>query len=268
MIFEREEDNLVLNSEFILILNDGVLEIGTEEEPYLNTATIMMHGNVRCIELPIYGCKVLGVRKGALELHGKPVNNTWTHLAVTADANATEITVVDDISDWEVGDEIVIPSTNNRHSMGESEKCVISAIGVDGKTITLEEPLKYKHISISQTFGSTEVETRAEVGRLTRNVKYQGSRHEEFIETIPACEKSFDSNQFATQSCFNGKFGEELGSDEFGAVTLYAVKNRDMFEAQIHISYTEFYWVGQAFRVGRYPIHFHLMGNVTGSYSR
>ena len=55
---------------------------------------------------------------------------------------------------------------------------------------------------------------------------------------------------------------------EFGAVTLYAVKNRDMFEAQIHISYTEFYWVGQAFRVGRYPIHFHLMGNVTGSYSR
>ena len=70
------------------------------------------------------------------------------------------------------------------------------------------------------------------------------------------------------QSCFNGKFGEELGSDEFGAVTLYAVKNRDMFEAQIHISYTEFYWVGQAFRVGRYPIHFHLMGNVTGSYSR
>ena len=152
--------------------------------------------------------------------------------------------------------------------MGESEKCVISAIGMDGKTITLEEPLKYKHISISQTFGTTEVETRAEVGRLTRNVKYQGSRHEEFIETIPACEKSFDSNQFATQSCFNGKFGEELGSDEFGAVTLYAVKNRDMFEAKIHISYTEFYWVGQAFRVGRYPIHFHLMGNVTGSYSR
>ena len=83
--------------------------------------------------------------------------------------------------------------------MGESEKCVISAIGMDGKTITLEEPLKYKHISISQTFGTTEVETRAEVGRLTRNVKYQGSRHEEFIETIPACEKSFDSNQFATQ---------------------------------------------------------------------
>ena len=57
------------------LINDGILEIGTEEEPYLNTATIMLHGNVRCIELPIYGCKVLGVRKGFLELHGKPVNS-------------------------------------------------------------------------------------------------------------------------------------------------------------------------------------------------
>ena len=268
LIFEREEDNLVLNSEFILLLNDGILEIGTEEEPYLNTATIMLHGNVRCIELPIYGCKVLGVRKGFLELHGKPVNNTWTHLAVTAEANATEITVIDNVSDWEVGDEIIIPSTNNRHSMGENEKCVVSAISGDGKTLTLAEPLKYKHISISQTFGTTVVETRAEVGRITRNVKYQGSRQEEFIETIPACEKKFDSNQFASQSCFNGKFGEELGSDEFGAVTLYAVKNKNMFEAQIHLSYVEFFWVGQAFRVGRYPIHFHMMGNVTGSYAR
>ena len=266
--FEREEDGLVLNSEFILLLNDGVLEIGTEDEPYLNTATIMMHGHVRCIELPIYGCKVLGVRKGSLELHGKPVNNTWTHLAATANAEDTVITVVDDISDWEIGDEIVIPSTNDRHSLAENEKGVIAGIGADGKTITLRDPLKYKHISISQTFGNTTVETRAEVGRISRNVKYQGSVNEEFLERIPACEKKFNSNQFATQSCFNGKFGEELGSDEFGAVTLYAVKNRDMFEAKIHISYTEFFWVGQAFRVGRYPIHFHLMGNVTGSYSR
>lgn len=266
LIFEREEDGLVLNSEFILLLNDGVLEVGTEEEPYMNDATIMLHGHVRCIELPIYGCKVLGVRKGALELHGRPVNNTWTHLAITADANSTEITLVDDVSDWQVGDDIIIASTNHRHSMAENEKHRIASI--DGNTLTLESPLQYKHLSLTQTFGTTTVQTRAEVGRLTRNVKYLGSRNEQFLETIPACEKKFDSNQFATQSCFNGKFGEELGSDEFGAVTLYAVKNKNMFEAQIHLSYVEFNWVGQAFRVGRYPIHFHMMGNVTGSYAR
>jgi hypothetical protein len=88
------------------------------------------------------------------------------------------------------------------------------------------------------------------------------------LEVIPACETGFDSNQFESQSCFNGKFGEELGSDEFGAITLFAAKNRDMQEAVIHLSYVEFFWVGQAFRVGRYPIHFHLLGNVTGSYAK
>ena len=32
------------------------------------------------------------------------------------------------------------------------------------------------------------------------------------------------------------------------------------------IEYVEFYNVGQAFQLGRYPIHFHLIGAVTESY--
>ena len=36
--------------------------------------------------------------------------------------------------------------------------------------------------------------------------------------------------------------------------------------ASAHIEYTEFTYVGQAFRIGRYPIHFHLNGNMNGSY--
>ena len=103
---------------------------------------------------------------------------------------------------------------------------------------------------------------------LCRNVKVLGSVNEQFLEVIPACEKSFDSNQFATQSCFNGKFGEELGSDEFGVVSIFNPKERDSFDVKVHISYTEFFWTGQAFRTGRYPIHFHLMGNISGSYVR
>ena len=268
LMYDRDQDGLTLNAEYILIVNDGSLQIGSEEEPYENEATIMLHGHTRCIELPIYGCKVLGVRKGSLELHGKPVANTWTRLAQTANAGDMSITVVDDVSDWQVDDEIVIPSTGHRHSMGENEKLVVESIGPDGKTINLKSALLHKHISLSQTFGDHVVETRAEVGRLTRNVKYQGAQNREFFEDIPACDKGFDSNQFATQSCFRGKFGEELGSDEFGAVTLYAVENRDQNEAQIHLSYVEFFWVGQAFRVGRYPVHFHMMGDVNGSYAK
>ncbi len=134
----------------------------------MQEARITLHGHTRCTELPIYGCKVTGVRKGRLELHGRPIANTWTFLAATADAGATTITVQDDVSDWRVGDEIMLPSTNHRHSMNENEKAKIANIDPDGVTITLEEPLQYKHISIEQTFGSHTVETRCEVGLLTR----------------------------------------------------------------------------------------------------
>lgn len=36
--------------------------------------------------------------------------------------------------------------------------------------------------------------------------------------------------------------------------------------AQAHIEYTEFRTVGQAFQLGRYPVHFHINGNMSLSY--
>ena len=47
------------------------VKIGTEEEPYEQQAVIEMHGTLRSEELPIYGAKVLAVREGTLDLHGK-----------------------------------------------------------------------------------------------------------------------------------------------------------------------------------------------------
>ena len=58
LIFDRENPEIELNTEYILIVEGGKLEIGTEEEPYDSKAIITMHGNVRCTELPIFGCKV------------------------------------------------------------------------------------------------------------------------------------------------------------------------------------------------------------------
>lgn len=42
----------------------------------------------------------------------------------------------------------------------------------------------------------------------------------------------------------------------------------DTHEAQARISYTEVTFAGQAFRLGRYPIHFHLNGDMSTSYVR
>ena len=68
MIFD--EADIELHAENILIVDGGVLQVGTEEEPFQHQATIMMHGHVRSQELPLFGAKTLAVRNGTLDLHG------------------------------------------------------------------------------------------------------------------------------------------------------------------------------------------------------
>ncbi|GFN92106.1 fibrocystin-l [Plakobranchus ocellatus] len=139
---------------------------------------------------------------------------------------------------------------------------------VRGNVVTLTEPLEYEHIGIQMTYGSRTVHFRAEVGHLTRNVKFLGDRNIAFDETIEACPEGFNFGEFATQTCFQGRFGDELGSDQFGGCIMVHQAKKDTQVAQAHLSYVEMKHVGQAFRLGRYPIHFHLNGNMDQSFVR
>jgi len=68
-----------------------------------------------------------------------------------------------------------------------------------------------------------------------------------------------------------GKYGPELGSDDFGAIIfIFAGQDqpRDRETAVARISNTELFHVGQAFKKGRYPIHFHMNGDMPSSYVR
>ena len=72
--------------------------------------------------------------------------------------------------------------------------------------------------------------------------------------------------EFATQTCFQGRHGEEMGSDQFGGQVMLHPPIRDQNLAVGRVSFVEFYYVGQAFRLGRYPFHVHLAGNSNASY--
>jgi hypothetical protein len=119
------------------------------------------------------GAKVLALRDGTVDLHGANVMRTWTRLASTAAAGATTITLLQPV-DWPVGSEIVIATTGNYLSQGESETSIITAVSSNGLTLTLNSPLTYTHLGITQNVGSTSVEIRAEVGLLSHNVVFQG----------------------------------------------------------------------------------------------
>lgn len=172
LIFDRKE-GIHLQAEHILITDGGEFMIGSPEEPFEQLARVTLHGHVRSKELPVYGAKSFSLRHGKLGLYGKPILNTWLHLASTVEVGANSIELTLDASDWNVGSEIVIASTSK--SQRENEVAIIKEINNAGKTIVLESPLKYKHISLSQLIGGRTIETRAEVGLLSRNIVISGN---------------------------------------------------------------------------------------------
>nr|XP_055075555.1 fibrocystin-L-like [Misgurnus anguillicaudatus] len=264
-----DEADIELQAENILITDGGALQIGTEQQPFQHKAIITLHGHLRSKELPVYGTKTLAVREGVLDLHGIPVPVTWTRLSQTAQNGSSTLTLMDAVT-WKTGDEIVIASTGDRHSQRENELRSIASVSADGRTLTLTKPLTYTHLGVSVTLpDGTVFEARAEVGLLTRNIVVRGSNNQEWNDLIPACPAGFDTGEFAVQTCFQGRFGEEVGSDEFGGCIMFHPPQPNQNLTIGRIEYVEVYHAGQAFRLGRYPIHWHLMGDVQNkSYVR
>ncbi|CAM4636768.1 unnamed protein product [Leuciscus chuanchicus] len=257
-----DEADIELQAENILITDGGALQIGTEQAPFQHKAIITLHGHLRSTELPVYGTKTLAVREGVLDLHGIPVPMPWTRLSQTAQNGSNTLTLMDAVT-WKTGDEIVIASTGHRHSQRQNELMRIASVSADGRTLTLTEPLRFTHLGVSVTLpDGTVFEARAEVGLLTRNIVVRGSNNVEWNDQIAACPDGFNTGEFATQTCFQGRFGEEVGSDQFGGCIMFHAPQPNQNLAIGRIEYVELFNVGQAFRLGRYPIHWHLMGDV------
>ena len=267
LIFDAEQpsESIELHTQGALVTGGGKLEIGTEDEPFMNKAQIVLYGHVLSPEIPVYGAKTLAVREGTLDLHGKPIDVTWTRLSMTANAGDTMIHLQDAV-EWESGGMIVIASTS--FSQQENEECMISAIDASGLILTLSKPLEYMHISVQQTISGRTIDTSAEVGYLSRNVIVRGNVNEEWVQVIEGCDREFNPGQFDTQSCFLGRFGTETLSDQFGSQIMIHAAAQNKGDVIGRIEYIEVTHAGQAFRLGRYPIHFHLNGNVSGSYVR
>ena len=269
LIFDREKgDNEVeLHTQGGLITSGGRLEVGTEEEPFLSKTQIVLYGHVLSTEIPVYGAKTLALRKGEIDMHGRPLNVTWTRLRTTANGGDIKIHLQDYV-DWDVGGKIVLASTS--YSQRENEEKEIESIeqGPHGTIITLTTPLEYEHISVEQTIAGRRIETRGEVGCLTRNIVVRGNRNTEWAKQVQDCPEEFRPGQFDTQTCFQGRFGSEIVDDQFGSQIMIHAAEQNKGHVQARFEYIEVTHAGQAFRLGRYPIHYHLNGNVSGSYVR
>lgn len=222
--------NFSLTTKGVMIHNGGLFQIGSEITSYTGEGLITLTGsNASEVLMPnsIMGSKLIGVMPGGrLELHGV-AKQSWTQINATANAGATSITLKETVN-WEVGDEIVIASTD--FDGRQAEKRTITA--VNGLVLTLNAPLVYMHWGTEQIYnnGTRDIvlDERAEVGLLTRNLKIQGD----------------DASEV------NG-FGGHIMS---------------MPNSISKASNIELYRMGQKSQVGRYPWHWHLLGDADGQY--
>ena len=247
LVFDRKDLNL--DASYILV-QGGTMEIGTEDDPFLQQVTITLHGDRRKnVELPFIGAKVLAVadkggftthgqgrgvdvpdsQRGVLDIHGKPRLRTWTKVAESAEKGAKTI-VTSEPTDFAPGEKIVVTAPHQEVTVDKR---------IDEYTFTIVEPLAQKHTSEEWSTEGHEIDMRFEVALLSRNIIIQGAG-------LPRGDGSptiADDGEVASEKQL---FGAHTGAFHGG---FYRVEN------------TELRHCGQSGVLGRYCMHFHVCGD-------
>ena len=192
----------------------------------------------------MYGAKVIGCRRCTLDIHGRPLleNRTWTRLSATAEAGATSMCFMHPV-DWPPYSQIIVTSTG--FDMNEIEQRTTTSLTHDGRCVTFLTPLRQQHLGVTRYFNGHAVEMRAEAGLLSRNVVIQGN----------------------DRSPLDRHGGTIMFYSEEGARgTASSGANANSFIGRIENA--ELRYMGQAFQLGRYAVHFHMSGLIDQSYLR
>ncbi len=221
LVFAKED--LVLTAGWIIV--NGNLQIGSKTRPFRNKATIKLTGgsgeNVQGM-----GNRFIAVRSGgSFTAYGKLRSPSWTRLAQTAKKRDSQI-VLKQAVNWQIGDRIVIASTDYDYTQAEER----SIVAISGSTVTLNKPLTYEHWGAIQSYDGHRVDARAEVGNLSRNIVIQA------INDSESKDKGFGGHVMAMKG------------------------------GLLELSGVEFFRMGQSGLMGRYPVHWHLAGDASGSF--
>jgi hypothetical protein len=263
-----------LTTRWIHVNSGGVFQIGTEADRYdANDFVITLTGEDPTDTFSIEGVGMnitdndaflMAAGGGRLQFFGED-KVSFTKLKTTANAGATQIIVEKELDrdfdgdidaddgevNWEVGDQIVIASSTQDYSDEEVRTITNIVCMANGDVvITLDEALNNRHYGEIETYSndtrSWDIDMRAEVALLTRNVKIQGLASQD------------TDNSFGDRARFDAGTG-----DGFGAHTMIMPT-----AGQITVDNVQFDRMGQTARLGRYPIHWHLAGDRSGDILR
>lgn len=235
------------NSNNIEIKTEGIVVSGSSAEFLCGSSStdrsavnlsIVLKGNRDAGTIypgqPKWGPKAVVITAGgSIKLHGASGKEGFTYLQETAQPGSTSIRVEQNVS-WMVGDTVVVASTD--FSPHETEERTIQS--VSGQTVRLDRALSHRHWGETENFQngkgqSWTLDERAAVFVINRNIRI-GSEEDTWTNGV---------------SPTGGHFIVREGGKAF-------------------VDNVEFYRMGQAGRMGRYPFHWHRLGSVNGQYVR
>lgn len=207
----------------------GLFQCGTESRPYTNRLDIELTGNDPSESIMGMGTKFLAaMRGGVISMHGEE-RTSWLMLDATINPGTKTLTVESPPS-WRNGDIIVVTSTDDNMHHAE----VRQITNINGSVLTVNQDFNHRHFGEVQTYAnqrrSWNLDTRAEVALLTRNIRIHGDEASE-------------------QNGFGGH--------------IMIMRNSAAF-----FSGVELYRLGQRGILARYPFHWHLADDVSGQYIR
>jgi hypothetical protein len=221
-------DDIAIEANWVMVSgNQAKLSCGTQARPYMGRFNLVLNGP-KTDNINGMGARVLGAMNGAtIEMFGEP-RLSWTKLNATANKGGNTLSLATTPSGWRAGMDIVIGSSSDNPRHAEVRR--IQA--VNGNTVTLTSALEFSHFGEQQTYSNGKrtwtVDTRAPVGLLTRNITIQG--------------------------------GGDSGSTQFGGHMM------SMATSKVFMSAVGFVRMGQKGLLGRYPFHWHLVGNASGQF--
>jgi len=210
------------------IVVNGRFECGTTSAPYQGKLRISLKHSHRFAATHENYRGLVVARGGELHLHGSNAKSGFVKLDRTVGPQANRL-LLSEAKNWAKDDRLVLASTSYEPS--ESEEFFMA--GLSGREVFLNAPTQYRHHGETHTYftqsGNKVLDERAEIANLTRNILIQAE----------------------------GPVSNEQG----GHVMVHR-------GGKAFIDSVEFFQMGQAGLMGRYPIHWHIAGDVRGQYIR
>ena len=189
-----DEMDIELHTE--ALVNFGVVEIGTDENPRMHKAEIVLHGNrtsatVVVSDQHFLGNKMIANFGNFSMVSGSSVTVTKVEINSTANVGDTTVSFTSPV-DWDINDTIVLAGTDPAAQLypghtgtysgsrfvvlpgptettGASEELVVTGVSPDGLTVTFTPPLVNRHYSGTMDLGVDTERFSFLIGNATNN---------------------------------------------------------------------------------------------------